>query len=483
MKKLWKLFSVIAVSLLIIACGGGGGGGGPGTTPPTTTYSVSGTTVAGATINASGQTSAGTVADANGNYSLSLTNGNHTVVPSLAGYSFTPTSMAVTVSSASVSGIDFSGILSNTIPYSISGTVSGGTQAGVVISLSPGGSSTITVASGNYVFTGITNGGYTVTPALAGHTFTPVNVSVTVNGADVTSVNFTTPVPTLAVGKLLYPCQMAICTKDLSTGVESVVYGAYNIYPDTIVPYRAQNSVAFIGSNIGGIVGMSLPTLASVGGISGSGFLAPNCTSWPADYPAVSFDISPLGDFAVISSNCTPLGSVARKDIFLVKMDGSLMWVRVTDDLTADSQPVIGGVDVATGYVTVLFVKNGTEIWKQVVDPALDLLIGPATVFASNVLGGTRAMSVNSAYTHLAFMKNVGGLPHITVMSLTGGAEINLVAGSSPYWALDGSNKILYTANSALWVINPDGTGIMSVPTPSNLQYGLGKVVFGPAGF
>jgi len=80
------------------------------------------------------------------------------------------------------------------VSYSISGTVtsSGNPLQGVTITLSDGASAvTTTDALGNYSFTGLSNGSYTVTPGLAGYTFTPANRAVPVNGADVTGQNFT----------------------------------------------------------------------------------------------------------------------------------------------------------------------------------------------------------------------------------------------------------------------------------------------------
>jgi hypothetical protein len=44
---------------------------------------------------------------------------------------------------------------------------------------------------GNYTFTPLANGTYTISPSHAGYTFTPNNQSTTVNGANVTGVNFT----------------------------------------------------------------------------------------------------------------------------------------------------------------------------------------------------------------------------------------------------------------------------------------------------
>jgi formylglycine-generating enzyme required for sulfatase activity len=79
--------------------------------------------------------------------------------------------------------------------YELSGTItkSGGVALqGVTITLSGTGSgTTATDASGNYGFTGLANGSYTLTPTLAGNMFSPVSKAVTINGANATSISFT----------------------------------------------------------------------------------------------------------------------------------------------------------------------------------------------------------------------------------------------------------------------------------------------------
>ncbi|HLH03496.1 MAG TPA: DUF4082 domain-containing protein [Bryobacteraceae bacterium] len=73
--------------------------------------------------------------------------------------------------------------------YSISGTVSGATAS---ISLSGASSaSTETNSSGQYTFSGLANGSYLLSPSASGYSFSPATSSVTVNGANVTGVNFT----------------------------------------------------------------------------------------------------------------------------------------------------------------------------------------------------------------------------------------------------------------------------------------------------
>ena len=77
--------------------------------------------------------------------------------------------------------------------YGISGTLSpssGG--AGSTVTLSGASSGTATAdASGAYSFTGLPNGSYVITPGKPGYAFTPSAQAVTVNGVNVTGVNFT----------------------------------------------------------------------------------------------------------------------------------------------------------------------------------------------------------------------------------------------------------------------------------------------------
>ncbi len=75
---------------------------------------------------------------------------------------------------------------------SVSGNVSGAVLNGVTITLSGAASgSTVTNVNGNYLFAGLSNGIYTATPQLSGYTFSPPSQSITINGQDLTGVNFT----------------------------------------------------------------------------------------------------------------------------------------------------------------------------------------------------------------------------------------------------------------------------------------------------
>jgi inhibitor of cysteine peptidase len=163
----------------------------------TAVYSISGTVtsggsaLSGVTMTLSGGAAATTTTDASGNYTFAgLVSGSYTVTPGKTGYTFTPTSSAVTISSANVIAQNFTA----TAVYSISGTVTSGGSAlsGVTMTLSGGAAATTTTdASGNYTFVGLVNGSYTVTPSKTGYTFTPPSKSVTISNANMTAQNFT----------------------------------------------------------------------------------------------------------------------------------------------------------------------------------------------------------------------------------------------------------------------------------------------------
>jgi hypothetical protein len=165
-------------------------------TPPQT-YSISGTIGPatggnGATVTLSGAANASTTANGSGNFTFGgLANGTYTITPSRAGYTFSPSSLNVTVSGGSITtGLSFT---ASSQTFSVSGTISpaaGGSAATVTLS---GAAAATTTAdgSGNYTFAGLANGTYAVTPSRTGYTFNPSTQVATVGGANVTGINFT----------------------------------------------------------------------------------------------------------------------------------------------------------------------------------------------------------------------------------------------------------------------------------------------------
>jgi hypothetical protein len=80
----------------------------------------------------------------------------------------------------------------------ISSMVSGNTLAGAAIYLSGAATAPATTdANGNFSFSGLANGTYTVIPVLEGYTFDPVSTAVVVNGASISGITFVATANTL----------------------------------------------------------------------------------------------------------------------------------------------------------------------------------------------------------------------------------------------------------------------------------------------
>jgi len=117
--------------------------------------------------------SATTTADASGNYSFTgLANGSYTVTPSKAGFTFTPASQAVTINGANQTGVNFT---ASAVTFRISGSISNRCRCDSELGVGRPVLRQLRIASGNYSFTGLANGSYTVTPSKAGFTFTPAS--------------------------------------------------------------------------------------------------------------------------------------------------------------------------------------------------------------------------------------------------------------------------------------------------------------------
>ena len=166
-----------------------------GGTPPVY-YSISGQVTTSTGVGISGVTvstgSASAATDASGNYTIAnLVAGSYTITPSASGYTFSPVNRAVTIGSANVTGQNFTGTAA-AVTYSISGTVATSGSVGISgVTVSTGSASATTNASGAYTISGLANGSYTLTPSLAGYTFSPTSLAATVSGANLTGRNFT----------------------------------------------------------------------------------------------------------------------------------------------------------------------------------------------------------------------------------------------------------------------------------------------------
>ncbi|MEK6747831.1 MAG: carboxypeptidase regulatory-like domain-containing protein [Pseudomonadota bacterium] len=253
-----------------------------GTPPPPPTYTLSGrvtnangTAINGVTLALSGAATKTAMSNNTGNYTFTgLVAGTYTVAPNLSGYTFTPTTQTIAITAANVGAIDFSGALPPTATYTITGQITSGTGtavSGATVSLSGTATASTTAdASGNYSFTNLVNGSYTVTPALTGYTFAPTNIAVTVNGADVSNTNFSGTPPASAAtytisGKIANSSGVAVSGVAVTLGATTTTSdtsgdysfsglsnGAYTLTPNlsgySFTPATA--SVTITGANV-----------------------------------------------------------------------------------------------------------------------------------------------------------------------------------------------------------------------------------------
>ena len=164
---------------------------------PATAFSISGMLnpamgASGTTVTLSGAARATTAVDSSGNYTFSgLPRGSYTVTPTKKGSTFSPATQGIIVNESNVTGVNFSASQPPAI-ISISGSISpaaNGTATTVTLSGATNATAT-TDSSGNYTFSGLSVGSYTLTPNKTGFTFSPSSRRVTASGTDVTGVDF-----------------------------------------------------------------------------------------------------------------------------------------------------------------------------------------------------------------------------------------------------------------------------------------------------
>ncbi|MCB1220392.1 MAG: carboxypeptidase regulatory-like domain-containing protein [Planctomycetales bacterium] len=273
--------------------------------------------------------------DVNGNFSFSgLDPGNYTVMPELAGYSFTPNEQAVEITASDVTGVEFM-IQDLGLPsHSVSGNVQydmGGGLEGVTMSLSPGGLSIQTDVNGDFSIGGVVSGSYTLTPSLAGYSFAPTSINLDVTDADSTGNNFVAsdiPVQTYSISGAV-----SVGSAFLQNVLVTVNPGGHSTVTDANGAYT-----------ISDLAPDSYTVTASK-------------TGWLFDPPSHSVEI--------ISSNVTGINFIATPDnngTFSVGgivsgPPGGLSGAVIT--LTPQSGPPIQGVTGSGGGYTIINVPSG----------------------------------------------------------------------------------------------------------------------------
>jgi hypothetical protein len=154
--------------------------------------------------------------------------------------------------------------------FTISGTISpsAGGSGGTLTLSGVSTASTTADSSGNYTFTGLASGTYVVSPSHSGYIYAPATQAVTINGANVTGVNFTaTSQQTFSISGTISPITggasatvalsgpTAATSTSSSTGTYTfagLLNGSYTVTPSSrgFSYSPASQQVALSGANI-----------------------------------------------------------------------------------------------------------------------------------------------------------------------------------------------------------------------------------------
>ncbi len=138
--------------------------------------------------------------------------------------------------------------------------------SGATVSYSGTASGSVTAdGSGNYTIPNLLNGSYTITPSKIGYTFSPTNSNQTVNGADITGVNFTaTPI---VVSVYSVPdCRVAPFGPNASRTVQATkIYDVQTSSNHGIPPTDSRAAGALVDSRIAAIIPLNSRTPGTFG--------------------------------------------------------------------------------------------------------------------------------------------------------------------------------------------------------------------------
>ena len=217
-------------------------------------------------------------ADATGSYTFAnVSNGTFTVTPSKSGVTFSPSSQAVTVNAANVTGVNFSA----TAPTgTISGTVtnsSGTAISGATVSYS--GGSTTTSSTGTYTLSNVPAGTVSVTASATGYQNSIQ--SVTVTAGTTTTQNFTLSAATGTIsGTVTNSSGTAISGATVSYSGGSTTTSSTGTYTLSNVPAGTvsvtasatgyQNSIQSVTVTAGTTTTQNFTLSATTGTISGT---------------------------------------------------------------------------------------------------------------------------------------------------------------------------------------------------------------------
>ncbi|SRR6266540_1248321 len=393
-------------------------------------------------------TPSATLTDATGRYTFTgVLDGTYTITPSKPGFVFSPAELDVTVSGSDLSGQDFTASVPT---HAISGSVVGAAVEGVTVTLwssLTGSLVTTTDAAGHYVFAGLYDGFYQVTPSKSGYYLSPSSFSLTLSGSDVTLPDITASalhfisgtVSGVVSGGLLVSLSNSVGGLLQQTTTDAAGHYTFAGLRDGSYVVRPSNSSYAFS-----------PTSASVT-VSGS------------DVPNVDF-VSAVQRFTISGT----VGGATAEGVTLTLALGSTTNVVATT--TTDALGNYAFTDLLTGSYAVTPAKAGY-------------------VFSPNVRWVTlsSADATGQSFTAAALHAITGSV----VGSVLDGVAVSLLSRSSgysgptgpqgPVLVTDASGAFRFDQPAGAYTLTPARTGYSFSPAARDVDVSGGDVAMGPS--
>ena len=147
--------------------------------------------------------------------------------------------------------------------WNISGTVAPSSLGSGTTVMLAGVGNTTADSSGNYAFSGLAKGSYTLTPSKSGYTFTPPTQSVILNGSNLTFVNFTA-VPNTTSGTITIDAQVRQDQATASSVITSPKFSTTS-NGELLLAFIAAGNASDINTTVNSVSGAGLTWARIVG--------------------------------------------------------------------------------------------------------------------------------------------------------------------------------------------------------------------------
>ena len=497
--------AVLAMAAVLLLSGCSGMVSSANSTGNPTSFSIAGTISplaggSGATLTLSGAASATATADSAGNYTFTgLANGTYTIVPSHAGFTFTPSSQSMTVNGANVAGMNF--------------TANGATVAPTITTppanqtVAAGQTATFTVVAGGTAplsyqwqknganITGATSASYTTPITTTADSGSAFAVVVTNTAGTVTSAAATLTVTAAAVAP-------TITTQPANQTVTAGQTATFTVVAAGAAPltYQWQKN----GANLTGATSASYTTPATTTADSGSTFrvvvantagtvtsaaatltvtaaaVAPTITTPPANQTVTA---GQTATFTVVAGGTAPLSYQWQKSgVNIAGATSASYTTQVTT--TTDSGSTFDVVVTNTaGTVTS---AAATLTVNAAPTPAIQ--VNPTSInFGNDVVGTNLSQALIIRNTGTAALTITQVNPTVSVFSVSGfSLPLNVAAGQqttitvafrpTTAGAVSGNLSMVSNAPGSPTSIGLSGTGVAATltlnMTPTSLSFG-----------